>query len=614
MKRIRLKVNSIKPGSRDYLGDYLRTLGIAPSDVFSFVVRPRDTDVDDPAKLNNRERAAAAAYDILSKGNAHVYVQPDPDTDGFTSSAVLIQYLKRRFPDVSIRWKLHEGKDHGINPDFVNPEDTLVFIPDAGSNDYQQQLQLVKGGHTVIILDHHEVENYQDTGAILVNNQVSDKFDNKYLSGVGIVYRFIKYRDSKYFADKPAIANDYLDLAATGIIADARNRTTLGNNFIAYYGLSHIRNQFLKEIIIKQARGIKDPANLSKIDVAFYVAPIINGVIRSGTQEDKERVFKALSTAESDQMFESEYHGVKREENLWQYAARLAFNAKSRQDAAKKKGFELITELIDKNGWDKHNLIIATIDDKRAEKINPNFTGLIARELVKKYNKPCLLLRATEFNGEELYGGSGRNGNFYGLPNLMDFLEKSKLITYIAGHTNAFGVFMPLENVARLRKYSDEHLNQSVFDDDIIDVDYWFDESNKHPIDLNRLHTFAAAINLYGNSIPQPKFAFTFPYSIANYRVMGKSQDSVKISYEGVDFVAFKDPSLIFQLGQHKGGVITLVGRPQINSWQGHESVQVRIDYIDIADAPKDAPVAVENEPLVGNDNGNGPLSWNDLI
>ena len=178
MKRIRLKVNSIKPGSRDYLGDYLRTLGIAPSDVFSFVVRPRDTDVDDPTKLNNRERAAAAAYDILSKGSAHVYVQPDPDTDGFTSSAVLIQYLKRRFPDVSIRWKLHEGKDHGINPDFVNPEDTLVFIPDAGSNDYQQQLQLVKGGHTVIILDHHEVENYQNTGAILVNNQVSDKFDN----------------------------------------------------------------------------------------------------------------------------------------------------------------------------------------------------------------------------------------------------------------------------------------------------------------------------------------------------------------------------------------------------------------------------------------------------
>ena len=68
MKRIRLKVNSIKPGSSDYLGDYLRTLGIAPSDVFSFVVRPRDTDVDDPAKLNNMERAAAAAYNILSKG------------------------------------------------------------------------------------------------------------------------------------------------------------------------------------------------------------------------------------------------------------------------------------------------------------------------------------------------------------------------------------------------------------------------------------------------------------------------------------------------------------------------------------------------------------------
>lgn len=643
-KQIELKANSIKLGSLDYLGDYLQSLGIAPADVFSFELQPRNSDIDDPAKLRNRDRAATAAYEILSRSTLdnpiHIYVQPDPDTDGFTSSAILIQYLKQRFPSVMVRWNLHEGKNHGIDPSFVKGEEKLVFIPDAGSNDYKQQEELVKAGHMVVILDHHEVENYQDTGAILVNNQDSPDFSNKYLSGAGITYRFIKYRDQKYFAAEKPIADDYLDLAATGIIADARNRTSLGNNYIAYYGLSHIRNQFLKEIINKQSsspsRGIKDPSHVTKIDVAFYIAPIINGVIRSGTPDDKEIVFKAISTAMDDGpdggqgWFESEYRGVKRQETLWQYAARLAFNAKNRQDAAKKRGFEQITALIDANGWDKHNLIIAAVDDKVADKINPNFTGLIAMELVKKYNKPCLLLRPTEYEGQLVYGGSGRNGSFSRLPSLLEFLLGSHLVSYAAGHANAFGVFRPLDNIEKLRRYSDEHLQASIFDNDTIAVDYWFKpQSGATTLDTNRLHVFAAASGLYGNSIPQPEFAFTFPYTSNDYQVRGKSQDSVKIHYEGVDFVDFKNAALIEDLDKCSGGIITLVGRPQLNVWQGRESIQVRIDYIEVAPTPAIATATAATTATAANKDDGGaaadnnhqsttaplsPLSWSDLL
>lgn len=610
MKNIKLKVNSIKRGSQDYLGDYLQTLGIAPQDIFSFTTMPRETDLDDPHNLTNMDRAVDTAYELLCK-NTPTYIQPDPDTDGFTSSSILISYLKKRFPKLDISWKLHEGKDHGIEPAFIEDKYKLVFIPDAGSNDYSKQEQLVEKGHTVIILDHHEVENYRDTGAILVNNQSSVRFNNKYMSGAGIVYMFIKAMDEKYFSapGTEPIADNYLDLTAVGIIADAMNMTSLGNNYIAYYGLQNIKNKFLKEIAIKQARGIKNPSWLSKIDVAFYIAPVINGLIRSGSQEEKTLIFRAMSTEECDEIFESEWRGNKRSETLWQYAARIAANAKSRQDAAKKKGFEMICQLIKDNGWDKHNLIIAPLDSKQSAKINANFTGLIAMELVKKFNKPCLVVRETDFNGKHLYGGSGRNGVFYKLPDLMSFIQSSGLLEYSAGHANAFGVFLPLENIAALREYSDKYLDSRIFSDNQIDVDYWFQESIES-IDTEMLMQFGSVEKLYGNSIPQPKFAFTFNYQTGDYRVMGKSQDSVKISHDGVDFVAFNAAALIHDLGSHKEGTITLVGRSQINEWMGRKSVQIMIDDIEVTDKIEEAqPVEFEENPVDPTS-----LAWGDLL
>lgn len=613
MKNIRLKTNCIQKGSHDYVGDYLKSLGIAAENIFSFINMPRKTDKDNPKLLNNVEEAVETAYQMLTKKkDIHVYVQPDPDTDGFTSSAVLISYLNRRFPSAVIHWKLHEGKDHGIVPSFVDDSDELVFIPDAGSNDYNQQKELIAKGKTVIILDHHEVENYQDTGAILVNNQFSPLFTNKYLSGVGIVYMFISLMDEKYFStDK--IADDYLDLTAVGIIADAMNMTTLGNNYIAYYGLSHIKNNFLKELIIKQERGIKDPNWLSKIDVAFYIAPVINGVIRSGSQEEKELVFRAMVTNESNEIFESEWRGVQRRENLWHYAARIAANAKSRQDAAKKKGFEMIVSLIKTYHWDDSNLIIATLDSKLSAKINPNFTGLIAMELVKEFNRPCLVLRETTFEGQHIYGGSGRNGSFFGLPDLMSFCQNSNLLTYSAGHANAFGIFINPDNVQKLRDYSNKALDSSIFTNDITLVDYWFrgDKEGESAIDLEMLTQFAEADKIYGNSIPEPKFAFTFPYGMGSYRVMGKNQDTVKLSYGGVDFIAFRNTQLAHELGAKKGGTITLIGEPQINEWNGHKTIQIKINEIEVLEKGEPTPEVIE---ATTQEEVPSSINWDDLL
>ena len=594
MNRVELKTNCIKlydtntldfQHGLNFVAQYLISLGIQKKDIMCFLDKPRESDQDIPQNLNNISEAADTLVRRLDCG-AKVFVQVDSDTDGYTSAAVLISYLRRRWPEVKIVHRLHNGKEHGIILDTVPSDCSVVIIPDAGSNQFDEQNLLVSSGKTVIILDHHDVDEMEETNAFIVNNQLSENFSNKSLSGVGVVYMFIRYLDEHYFQNVEPIYRDYLDLAAVGIIADAMNMTALGNNYIAYYGLNNIKNKFLRELAVKQARGIENPDHLTKIDVAFYIAPVINGVIRYGTQEDKEMVFKALTEYNDTEDYISEWRGVVRHETLYQYATRLAVNAKGRQDSAKKKSFEWLCQKIEDEKLNENNIIIVALDDKESAKVSPNITGLIAMELVAHYNKPVLVLRKTEYEDTEVYGGSGRNGNFYGLPDLKSFLKEAGIF-YCEGHPNAFGAFVKPEEIGPIIEYANTHLKPASFEE-VDQVDYWF--NGGHPIDYDMLISFAKYKNLWGNSIPQPKFAFSGFYTTKDLFVMGKDKSSLKINAGEISFISFKARDIIDEMLEKGSGNYLIVGRPQLNDYGGVTSVQIMIDDISIVEKQETTP------------------------
>lgn len=585
MNKIELKTNHLVKTSNitefggknvSYIEQYLLSLGISKKDLISFIDRPRDSDLDNPRDLLNIEKAVKTAWTMMTNG-IKSWVVVDSDTDGYTSASILINYLRRRFPQNEIGYSLHPGKEHGIVIEDIPLDADLIFVPDAGSNNYEEQKHFCELGKEVIILDHHDVDNYEDTGAILVNNQFSPDFRNKNMSGAGIVLMFIMMMDEMYYPSQE-IYKDYFDLAAVGIIADAMNMTALGNNYLAFYGLRNIRNKLIHEIAIKQSRGIKNPNSLTKIDVAFYIAPIINGVIRGGEMEDKMAVFKAMSTEDSTEDIVTTWRGVERHETLYEYAARLAANAKSRQDSQKKKAFEWLCGKIREEGRDKDNLIIVPLNATESKKVNPNFTGLIAMELVKEFNRPSLVLRETDFEGKHMFGGSGRNGNFYGLPDLKTFLHQAG-VYYAEGHANAMGVFLLPEEVDKLKEYANTKLNPLAFET-VYEVDYIF--KDKFDIDYEMLFQMASYDELWGNSIPQPKFAFTIDYGKTDIMIMGKDHSSVKIRCGQIDFVSFKNAALAEKLVEVSNGTATIVGRPQINEWNGNVNVQIMIDDIKI--------------------------------
>lgn len=598
MKTIKVKQNCIKKGSSSYITDYLGTLGIAAEDVCSFINQPRPEDEDDPFDLENMGYAVAIVDSLCRKADAKVFVQVDADCDGYTSAAIVINYLKRRFPNLNLVYRLHTGKEHGIILDTIPNDTTLVIIPDAGSNQVDEINALTEKNIAVVVLDHHEVNEANEPivgpHAYVVNNQISPRFKNKFMSGAGIAYMFCKAMDTLFVNN---IAEDYRDLAAIGIIADAMNMTSLGNNFLAYHGLRNIKSKFMREVALKQARGIPNPDCLTKIGVAFYIAPVINGVIRSGDSEDKALVFRALVEENSEEIFMHEWRGKVTPENLYQHAARLALNAKSRQDSGKKKSFEWLCDKIDECGWNNDNIIVVTMDKKESARVNANVTGLIAMELVKYYNRPCLVLRETEYDGQTMYGGSGRNGNFFGLPSLLDFLRESNLVYYAEGHANAHGTFIRPEKVQALRNYANLKINPQIFDDTVFEVDYWFHTGEK--IDKEMLFEFASYNDLYGNSIPQPKFAFDINFNNTDVKIMGNNKSSIKITVDGVDFIAFSNAALVASLEQRTFAHAQIVGRPQLNEWMGRVGIQVMIDDIEITDVLSKGPSRVNILSLI---------------
>ena len=151
--------------------------------------------------------------------NDNVYVIVDADCDGYTSSAILLNYLNRLFPawvQGHVSYFMHNGKQHGLGDvdikQLIKEGFKLIICPDSASNDYDEHETLTINGVDVLVLDHHEAEKISEF-ACIINNQLCD-YPTKSLCGAAVVYKFCCYID-KLMGTNYAI--EYEDLAALGL-------------------------------------------------------------------------------------------------------------------------------------------------------------------------------------------------------------------------------------------------------------------------------------------------------------------------------------------------------------------------------------------------------------
>lgn len=519
----------------------------------------------------------------------------DCDVDGFTSAAVFIKYfntlLKDKYPDVSFTYHIPEGKEHGLRSvmDELTHEKIcdLIILPDSSSNDYLEHAILSKLGYDILVLDHHEADKYSEN-AVVINNQLSEDYPNKAASGVGIVYKFLQFFDAMEGYDH---ADYYLDLVALGEISDMMNMQTPENRYICEAGLSSITNVLFQSIIKKQCYSMfgiyeTDFSNkyytsgeVNQIKVAFYVTPLINALIRVGTQSDKEMLFRGF--IEGIEVIPSTKRGAKGEfETVAEQVTRNCVNARARQNKEKDKAIELLDIQIMNDCLDENKILILNADDLN---VSTNLTGLIAMGISAKYKKPTLLGRISP---DGYLKGSIRGREESELKDFKSFLKDSDYMDFVEGHANAAGFSLKSNNVSKLYDYANEKLKDVNFNEGYYDADFVI--SGNYSDISNLVMDLGSNTSLWGQQNKEPIIIvenITIPKNQIQY--IGSKKDTIKFVFNGMTYMIFKAQDVIDEIKAFNNDIlnITCAGRANINKWGGRMVPQIYVDEIELKES-----------------------------
>lgn len=235
-----------------------------------------------------------------------------------------------------------------------------------GSNDYAYHKKLKKQGRTVIVLDHHLADHISED-AIIINNQLSN-YPNKELSGAGVVWQFCRFLDKKMKGIH--YANDLIDLVALGLMADMQSMLSFETKHLIQKGFKNenLKNPFIDGIARKNAYSLGD--KITPMGAAFYIAPFVNAMVRSGTLEEKQLLFKSMLTWEAFKNILSTKrgHSLGEEETLVTQALRVATNVKNRQTKAQDAAMELIEHKIEDEHMMEHKVLLFLLEPDLIDK------------------------------------------------------------------------------------------------------------------------------------------------------------------------------------------------------------------------------------------------------
>ena len=545
--------------------------GIDVKDIEHYL-KTSDADILNPDLLDNMAEGVKRLVSAI-KNQEKMFLIVDCDADGFTASAALVNYIYKVFPSAMdlLSIQLHEGKEHGIEEkwleEIVANEYKLVICPDASSNDYEQHKFLKDNGIDVLVLDHHDAEEVSEN-AIIINNQLSD-YPNKTLSGVGVVYKFCSKIDELM---KIKEADTILDLVSLGMIADMMDMRNFETKHLIQKGLTRIENPFFKALVERQAYSIGE--TVTPIGVAFYIAPLINATIRVGTQNEKEVMFKAMLNHCAYDMIPSTKRGEKgKTETIVTQAVRNATNVRNRQKKARDNGFEYVEQIIAANNLDKNKIIVVQV----SEDLDKNLTGLIANQLMAKYQKPVLLVRETD---EGLLQGSARGYDKSELKDLKSFLLESGFMEYAEGHAAAMGVGIYKDKVNALVDYSNTVLANYDFSA-CYDVDYEYMSNDFKAQDIIDIGSMKS---LWGKGVDEAMVVIKGIKITSNNIILmsANKNPTIKITLQnGTSLIKFGASQAEFKSLKSSGYTeIDVIGTCAINEWQGMITPQILIkDY-----------------------------------
>jgi single-stranded-DNA-specific exonuclease len=520
-------------------------------------LNPNLKDIQDYENLYGAKEAAAKIIQTV-KDNKRIVIHGDYDADGICATSILWEFLYRDLakhldqevdvlPFIPSRTDQGYGLTHSSIDECIEMGADLILTVDCGVRDKEVINEYLKEKKVdFVITDHHQVP--EDISEDLNYPLVHQRFPKHEYADVEVCGAFVAFLVVQAIRAKADM--DYeireetqgLDLVALATITDIMELKSV-NRIAVKYGLQQMKEKKrmgLKYLIEKAEVDINQ---LDTYHLGFIIGPRINA---SGRIDTPIEAVKLLVSNDSKTCME--------------LASKLDYLNFERQ----KMTGEVLSEA--KEMADTEEKIVCVLGNNWHEGI----VGLVAGKLNEEFNRPTLV--ATDNNGE--VRGSARSISAF---NITTALEKcSEHLDRFGGHEQAAGFTVKEDSwedfVECLKDIADKEITEEMLTPKLnIDLHLSTNDITFKFLDiLKELEPFG-----YGNRKPIVGFKSMV---IVKKQPIGKMQNHLKLlcKGDGVDLVTV----LLFRCDEDVDDLkiddeIDIVGSINVNSWNGHEQLQV---------------------------------------
>lgn len=376
-----------------------------------------------PFNFVDMEEASFIIGDALDNGE-RICVYGDYDCDGVTSTALLVDYLRKEGADVFYYIPSREGEGYGMNLEAIDKiKDmgaSLIITVDNGITAFDEAERIYQLGMRLIITDHHQLSDGRLPRAEAIVNPHREENDLEFRDycGVGVAFKLIC---ALYDGDANDLLEEYADLVAIGTIADVMPLQNENRGFVRA-GLEKINNS-PRECVSAFVRSNGDKKYTST-DIAFQLCPRINAMGRMG---DATRAVEFLLCEDDEKCF-----------NLCQ---ELNYENSQRQEVEKKILDDVVAQInVNPKLSSGHIIVVA------GEGYHHGVIGIVASHILEKYGKPTFIIGIDD-NG--VARGSARSIDGF---NVFDAISAcSDDLIQFGGHPLAAGVTLDADMVDKFR-------------------------------------------------------------------------------------------------------------------------------------------------------------------
>lgn len=380
----------------------------------------------DPYQLPGLEQAANRIETAIRRGET-LAVWGDFDVDGQTSTAVLVSTLQKLGAKVLYHIPVRAEESHGVNLPNLQPlveQGIRVLLTcDTGISANEAVAYAQNKGVDVLVTDHHDLPAELPPAFSITNPKLLPRgHPLGTLPGVGVAYKLAEALFAR--AGRPAESADLLDLVALGIVADLALQTG-DARFLVQRGLEVLRKAGRPGLRAIMDAADLTPANLTEEHIGFFLGPRLNAL---GRLDDANPAVELLTTGDV---------------------------ARSRLLAAHLEGLnarrKLLTDQVLQGALAQLDRDPALLDEPALVLAFPTWPagviGIVASELVERYNRPVILLASPP---GDLARGSARSVE--GINVTTAIASQAGLISGFGGHPMAAGLSLTPENLPRFKR------------------------------------------------------------------------------------------------------------------------------------------------------------------